>query len=35
VVRLRQAGELLGIRVLDHVVIGDGCWYSFAEQQLL
>jgi DNA repair protein RadC len=30
--RLRQAGELLGIRVLDHVVIGDeGRYVSMAE----
>jgi len=33
--RLRHAGELLGIRILDHVVIGDGRYVSFAEQQLL
>jgi DNA repair protein RadC len=30
--RLRQAGELLGIRVLDHVVIGQGGYASLAEQ---
>jgi len=29
--RLRQAGELVGIRVLDHVVIGRGRWASMAE----
>lgn len=28
--RLEKAGELLGIPVLDHVVVGDG-YYSFAE----
>jgi len=33
--RLAQAGELLGIRVLDHVVVGDGRFVSFAEQGLL
>jgi DNA repair protein RadC len=27
--RLRDAGELLGIRVLDHVILGDGRHYSF------
>ena len=27
--RLRSAGELLGIDVLDHVVIGDGQYSSF------
>jgi DNA repair protein RadC len=30
--RLRQVGELIGIRVLDHVVIGRGRWTSFAEE---
>jgi DNA repair protein RadC len=29
--RLRDAGELLGIRVLDHVILGDGNHYSFAD----
>jgi DNA repair protein RadC len=29
--RLRQVGELVGIRVLDHVVIGHGRWVSMAE----
>jgi DNA repair protein RadC len=29
--RLRQVGELVGIRVLDHVVIGQGRWVSMAE----
>lgn len=29
--RLVAAGEVLGIRVLDHVVIGDGDWHSFAD----
>jgi DNA repair protein RadC len=33
--RLREAGELLGIRVLDHIVIGDGSYLSFVEQGLL
>ena len=28
--RLRQAGELLGISALDHVVIGDARYVSFA-----
>jgi DNA repair protein RadC len=30
--RLRQVGELVGIRVLDHVVIGRGGYTSMAEQ---
>ncbi len=29
--RLRQAGELLGIRVVDHVVIAERGYYSFDE----
>ena len=29
--RLRQVGDLVGIRVLDHVVIGRGRWVSMAE----
>jgi len=30
--RLTDAGEILGIRVLDHVVIGDGKYVSFADE---
>jgi len=29
--RLRDAGELLGIRVLDHVILGDRAHYSFVD----
>jgi DNA repair protein RadC len=29
--RLRDAGELLGIRVLGHVILGDGTHYSFVD----
>ena len=29
--RLAQAGELMGIAVVDHVVLGDGCWHSLRE----
>ena len=29
--RLRDAGELLGIRVLDHVILGDGKHYGFVD----
>lgn len=32
--RLRDAGELLGIPLLDHVVIGDDTYYSFADEQV-
>lgn len=33
--RLKQIGELLGIRLLDHVVMGEGSFVSFREQSLL
>jgi len=35
--RLVQAGQILGIEVLDHVIIGDGAadYYSFADQGIL
>lgn len=33
--RLKDAGELLGITVLDHVVLGDGRYYSFADHGTL
>ena len=33
--RLVAAGDILGIRVLDHLVIGDGAYVSFADQGLL
>ncbi len=34
--RLCEVGKLIGIRVLDHVVIGGhGCYFSFADQGML
>lgn len=33
--RIIDAGEMIGIRVLDHIVIGDGRWTSFQESGLL
>ena len=33
--RLKEAGEILGIKVLDHIIIGDGSYYSFVESGLL
>jgi len=33
--RLREAGELIGVRVLDHVIIGNGCYVSLADRGLL
>jgi len=32
--RLKEAGELLGIRVIDHVIVGES-YFSFVEQGLL
>lgn len=31
--RIGKAGDLLGIQVLDHVIIGEGNFYSFREQR--
>jgi DNA repair protein RadC len=33
--RLVEVGELVGIRVLDHIIIGDGRYVSFSDQGLL
>lgn len=33
--RLKEAGELIGIKVLDHIIIGDGQYVSFVEKGLL
>lgn len=33
--RLKEAGELMGIRVLDHVIIGEGSFISLADRGLL
>ncbi|HHT43382.1 MAG TPA: DNA repair protein RadC [Firmicutes bacterium] len=33
--RLREAGSLLGIDVLDHIIVGDNRYFSFREQGLL
>ncbi len=30
--RLKQAGDLLGIRVLDHIIIGNGAYISLADR---
>lgn len=31
--RLFEAGELLGIKVLDHVIIGTAAWYGFKDNR--
>ena len=33
--RLKETGDVLGIRVLDHVVLGDGRFFSFSDRGLL
>ena len=33
--RLKESGEILGIKVLDHIIIGDGSYFSFVEMGLL
>lgn len=33
--RVKDAGNLIGIELLDHIIIGNNCYTSFAEQQLL
>ncbi|MDO4720612.1 MAG: DNA repair protein RadC [Peptostreptococcaceae bacterium] len=33
--RLVQAGRIIGIEVLDHIIIGDGVYYSFRENAKL
>lgn len=33
--RLKQCGELLGIRILDHIIVGDGRYVSLADRGLL
>lgn len=32
---LLAAGKVMGIKVLDHIIIGDGNYYSFAEEGIL
>jgi DNA repair protein RadC len=33
--RLVESGKIIGISILDHIIIGDGRFYSFKEQCLL
>jgi len=33
--RLKEAGELMGIKILDHIIIGDGEFVSFVERGLI
>ncbi len=31
--RLEEGGELMGIKVLDHVIVGDGRWWGWGENK--
>lgn len=33
--RLKDCGEIIGIEVLDHIIIGDGIYFSFKENMLI
>ena len=33
--RLKEVGDMMGIRVLDHVVIGHDDYFSFSDRGLL
>jgi DNA repair protein RadC len=33
--RLVEASKVIGIEIIDHVVIGDGCWVSLKEKGVL
>ena len=32
---LKETADMLGIRVLDHVVLGSDCFFSFSDRGLL
>jgi DNA repair protein RadC len=33
--RLKEAGDLMGIRLLDHIIIGDGSYVSLADKGMM
>ena len=33
--RLKEAGEIMGIKLLDHIIVGEGEYLSFVERGLL
>lgn len=33
--RLKEAGEILGIKILDHIIVGDGTYLSFDQQGMI
>jgi DNA repair protein RadC len=30
-----EAGDILGVKVMDHLIIGDGCFVSFRREKLI
>jgi len=30
--KLEKASEVVGIELLDHIIVGDGKWFSFDEK---
>ncbi|WP_372368397.1 DNA repair protein RadC [Candidatus Uabimicrobium sp. HlEnr_7] len=33
--RLIEVGSIVGIKIIDHIIIGEGCYVSFAEQNIV
>ena len=33
--RIKKAGEIIGIDLLDHIIIGNNCYISFLESELI
>ncbi len=33
--RIKEAGDLIGISLLDHIIIGNNCYVSFSEEKLI
>jgi len=33
--RLVEVGKLIGIKVTDHIIVGDDCYYSFKEENMI
>lgn len=33
--RIREAGNLIGIELLDHIIIGNNCYISFVEKRMM
>ena len=33
--RLKEAGDILGVKIFDFIICGGGCYYSFREHKRL